>query len=314
MNRRPALLAIATVMFVALGTAAAEDADALFQSGKRLLAEKKYAEACKAFHEVDKIDPGIGAKLNVARCFEEWGRLATAYHWYASAEKMAIDTRDDRAAKISELMKSLDARVPRLVLRSSAPAAISDVAIDDEPVAGAVLDTDLRVDAGPHTISYKLDGERRTQAVTISGTRTEATLAWPAVTGVSGAATTTATAPAPGRTRRIIGLSVTGGGVVMMGIAGIITLGAKSKYNDALDEHCMGSTTMCNEQGLALTHDARSTANIATVITVIGGAAVIGGVVLYLTAPKRTSGAEHAIYVSPVVGHDSAAVVVGGRY
>ena len=54
----------------------ADQADALFQKGKQLLAEKKYAQACKAFQDVDQIDPGIGAKLNVARCFEEWGRLA----------------------------------------------------------------------------------------------------------------------------------------------------------------------------------------------------------------------------------------------
>ncbi|MGE3458715.1 MAG: hypothetical protein AB7O24_26600, partial [Kofleriaceae bacterium] len=157
MTRRVELLLICACVVAMAGTAAADDADALFQKGKKLLAEKKYADACKAFHEVDKLDPGIGAKLNVARCFEEWGRLATAYHWYADAAKMATDTRDERAAKINELMKTLDTRVPRIVLHAAAPSLVTDVTIDNEPVVGAALDTELRIDRGPHAIGYTLD-------------------------------------------------------------------------------------------------------------------------------------------------------------
>ena len=43
---------------------AAAQADQLFKKGKRLLAQKKYPEACAAFEQSDRLDPGIGAKLN----------------------------------------------------------------------------------------------------------------------------------------------------------------------------------------------------------------------------------------------------------
>jgi len=75
----------------------ADRADQLFKRGKKLLSEKKYAEACAAFEDSDRLDPGIGTKLNVARCYQEWGRLATAWRWYSDAEQMAIAGKDDRA-------------------------------------------------------------------------------------------------------------------------------------------------------------------------------------------------------------------------
>ena len=59
-------------------------ADTLFKKGKKLLAEKRYAEACTAFEDSDRLDPGIGAKLNVAKCYQEWGRLATAWRWFGT--------------------------------------------------------------------------------------------------------------------------------------------------------------------------------------------------------------------------------------
>src|SRR5207249_2684753 len=90
-------------VIVSTATAAAENkADALFDKGKDLLKKRKYAEACPTFEKVDELDPAVGAKLFVAKCYEEWGKLAHAYRWYQDAEKMANDTNDKRAAKIKE--------------------------------------------------------------------------------------------------------------------------------------------------------------------------------------------------------------------
>src|SRR5262245_29991146 len=86
----------ALICLVALtGVAFADnkEADALFKKAKKLHAEKKYAEACPMFEDTDKMDPGIGAKLNVAKCYEDWGMLARAYKWYVDAEKMATDAK-----------------------------------------------------------------------------------------------------------------------------------------------------------------------------------------------------------------------------
>ncbi len=99
----------------------------------------------------------------------------------------------------------------------------------------------------------------------------------------------------------------------MISVSSYIALSARSKYNDALAMNCMGMTNTCNDQGLTDTHDARHSANIATVVFSLGLAATAGGVVLYLLAPKAPASAEHAFYLVPTVGADGAAVVLGGR-
>src|SRR5689334_1434029 len=110
-------LAIAMIVCALGGVAHADRADVLFKKGKKLLAEKHYAEACAAFEDSDRLDPGIGAKLNVARCYQEWGRLATAWRWFGDAERMAQSAKDDRAPKIHALIEQLDPDVPRLTVK-----------------------------------------------------------------------------------------------------------------------------------------------------------------------------------------------------
>src|ERR1700759_5170722 len=113
-------LAVAAAMLVGLAGARlayADRADQLFKKGKKLLGEKKYAEACNTFEEVDKLDPAIGSKLNVAHCYEEWGKLATAWRWYSDAAHKADAEKDERAKRIHKLIDDLDANVPRLTVR-----------------------------------------------------------------------------------------------------------------------------------------------------------------------------------------------------
>jgi tetratricopeptide (TPR) repeat protein len=108
---------LACALLLVSSVAAADNAakaDALFNKGKKLQNEKRFSDACPTFEEVDKLDPGIGAKLNVAKCYEEWGRLATAYSWYEQALAMAVSTKDDRLPKIKQLADTLDVDVPRL--------------------------------------------------------------------------------------------------------------------------------------------------------------------------------------------------------
>jgi hypothetical protein len=149
--------ALVIAILCATGVAGAESkVDALFKKGKEQLAAKKYAEACATFEEVDKLEPGIGAKLNVARCFEEWEKLAIAYRWYADAQKMAIDTKDKRAGKIKELVETLDADVPRLTIKlpSKIDPAAAAVQLDGKAFPTEELGKEQRVDPGQHEIEY----------------------------------------------------------------------------------------------------------------------------------------------------------------
>jgi tetratricopeptide (TPR) repeat protein len=306
------VVALALVSSVAY----ADKADALFTKGKKLLAEKRYAEACKAFEDSDQLDPGIGAKLNVARCYKEWGKLATAYRWFRDAEDMARKTKDERAAKIHALVEEVDADVPRLTIKAPPGADATGVAIklDAQPFPADQLGIEHRVDPGPHLVEYVVNATTLTKTVPIEpGGASEVTLELPtAQKPRAPRARAVAEGAPPGRTQRIVGVGLGVAGLAAAGVAGIVTLKARSDYKDALGAHCRGATDMCDADGLAATHDARHRANIATAITIAGGAAIAGGVVLYLLAP-RAARDEHALYLAPQLDGGTS-VVLGGRF
>jgi hypothetical protein len=328
---------IVTLVICGLAGAAVGDssssADQLFKRGKRLLAQKKYRDACDAFEQSDRLDPGIGAKLNVARCYQEWGKLATAWRWFVDAETMATSARDPRARKIRELVESLEPSVPRLTVK--APPAVSLVGVliklDGVVFEASGLGVEQRVDPGPHEVETTIAGVRQTQVVPVErGSAAEIVLDLPTTSRERDAPTrpartreptrppvpATDDAPVrdPGRTRRLVGLGVAGAGVVAMGIAGLVTLGARGDYRDALTAHCQGATDMCDEQGLSITHSAAHRANIATVVTVGGLAALAGGLIAYLTAPSAPHPGEHALYLAPSVGAGGGTLVLGGAF
>jgi hypothetical protein len=299
--------------------ACADRADQLFKKGKRLLGEKRYAEACTAFEDSDRLDPGIGAKLNVAKCYEEWGKLATAWRWFSDAERMARDAGDDRAKKIRALVEELDPTVPRLTLTAAPDANLSGVVLklDGVEIDVHALGAERRVDPGPHQIDTIINGTTKSKMVPVErGGSAEVVLELARKSStVSAAAVTPERIDDPGQARRRLGLGVAGAGAVAMGIAGIVTLRARGDYQHAISVHCRGATTMCDADGLAAAQGARHRANIATVVTIVGAAAVAGGLVVYFTAPKAGSRAkEHALHLAPSVDGDGGGIALGGTF
>lgn len=305
-------------LLVAGGTAHADKADTLFKKAKRLLADKRYAEACKTFEDVVKLDAkAIGALLNAGKCYEEWGQLARAYTWYEKALTTAAEAKDDREPKIKELLEELDVNVPRLTIKIPEGADLAIVAtltLDGRPVDQATLGQENRVDPGPHVIEFTVDGKKKKKMAPVErGGSSEITVDIPKAKPRSDDPdeTPVPVVPSgdPGRGRKIAGIVIGSAGVVAIGIAGGLTLQARGKYLDAIDQHCGGSSSMCTQEGLDITHDARSRANVMTVVTLVGVAAVAGGVILYLTAPK-----SETLYVAPAVTDDGAAAVLGGTF
>ena len=321
------------VLVAMAGSAHAESkADKLFAKGKTLLAQKKYDEACKAFEQSDELDTGIGTKLNVARCYEEWGKLAPALRWYKDAEHMAADKKDPRIAKIKSLEDAIDGDVPRLTIKANENADLSKLTLD-----GAVtkVNEPLPVDPGPHELAWTTaDGKAKTKTVPLErGGSSEVKVDLPKRKGWKkpaaepkpkgedegegeGETPVPVVAKGDGHSQRLAGIVVGSAGVVVVGVAAVLTLGARSKYNDALAAHCMNDRTMCDDEGLATTASARHRANISTGIAVVGAAAIATGAVLYLIAPHGVAAArsEHAFYLAPAVGSDGAAVLVGGNF
>ncbi len=315
------------VLVCGLAAAARADnpqADAKFQLGKRLLAQKHYAEACEAFEDSNKLEPGIGAELNVGHCYEEWGKLATAYRAYDAALTMATRVSDARVAKIKERIEALDAQVPRLTLEVAKDANTAGlvVTLDGQPVLASAIGTEQRVDPGPHRLEYAIGGQtKRTKTIPLErGGSSDITLELPhlapgAVAAANGGRVgASETLPPPGQKRRVEGAITMEAGAVLMGVAGVLTFSARGSYKDSLAADCNNSPSMCDAAGLETTHDARREANVATVVFGVGAAAAVVGVVLYVTAPKHETHGEHATRIVPVASPDHVGFAVLGRF
>lgn len=314
---------LAFALVLALATSAyADKADDLFKQGKKLMAEKKFAEACPKLEKSFDIDPQIGTELNIGRCYEEWGKLGKAYRAYTDAAKRADDAKDARAPKIKELIAKLEPNVPKLVIHvpDGADTAGLQVAIDG--VAITDFTTPQLLDPGPKSVEYALgSGARKSKLVPMErGATSEITLDLPKKTDKTADKVAVVEKPAPapesaapnvGHGQRVAGVAIASVGVVAFGVSTYLALAARSKYNDALAANCMGMTTACNMQGLTDTHDARSQANTATIIGGVGVAAIATGVVLYVIAPHATSN-EHALYVAPSA--TGTGLAFGGRF
>lgn len=341
---RPAAFAVlAALLAGAVSLAATEpahadakSADKAFRKGKKLQQQKKYAEACAAFEESFREDPAIGAQLNVARCYEEWGKLATAYDAYQEAMNLAKAIKDDRAPQIRDLLKQLGEKVPTLVIslpKGRLPPPGLVVTLDGVDLTDEDLGKPRRVDPGAHVIvSRSAAGKPQTTEVDAAiGAQVPVELPIDALTPADEdpvvvdrpAVEIAPEAPSRGRGRRILALAVGGAGLVGLGVATYVGLDARSDYNTAFDAGCDPMTNRCSESSLAATRDARSQANTATIIGGVALAAVATGVVLYLTAPKeKTAGAEEpesgggreeARYLRPVLMPSGAGIAFGGE-
>jgi tetratricopeptide (TPR) repeat protein len=304
-------LALAVVLVLAT-PAFADKADELFKQGKKLMAEKKFAEACPKLEKSFEADATIGTELNIGRCYEEWGKLGKAYHAYSDALKRADDAKDNRAPKIKELIAKLEPNVPHLVIHIPDGAETAGLQVAIDGVAVTDLTAPQLVDPGPKSIEYALgSGTRKSKLVPMErGGNSEITLDLPKAKTekvdkvadkvvVAPKPVPETDAPNPGHGQRVAGVVIAGAGVVTVGVSTYLALAARSKYNDALTANCMGMTNACNMQGLTDTHDARSAANTATIIGGVGLAAIAAGIVVYVIAPHAASNAEHALYVTP---------------
>jgi hypothetical protein len=184
----------------------------------------------------------------------------------------------------------------RLTVRVVEAATMQGVEVrrDGVPLKTAELGTAAPLDPGTHLIEGVAPGHRTWSAhvVLASSGNTEVTV--PALELVApGQENTPPPAPPraaedPGSSQRTVGVLVGGGGLALLGVGAVFGVIAGSTNADALANcNTQVEPTRCNQQGLDLTDEARTQALLSTIFLVAGGAAVVAGGVIYLTAPVK---------------------------
>jgi len=307
-------------------------ATALFDEGRKLMAQHRYADACPKLADSQRLAPSGGTLINLAECYEHTGQTASA--WVAWKDAAA---RANAAGKAGAEKNALDRAAllePKLARLSIVVAAESDVAglevkRDGIAVGHAEFGLPIPVDPGSHLVEARAPKKKpwssqvdvtpkQTDArVTVSlADDTEARSASsraPAASANAGMLSTGAEAPATqaqgSSTQKTIAWVVLGAGVVCLGVGTVFGLQAKSKNDEALQPNNCPTSMRCTQNGLNLTDDAKSAATIATIGFVAGGVALGAGAVLWITAPS-TSG----VYVAPSVGLSFQGATLAGRF
>src|SRR5262245_34306285 len=64
-------------------------AQALFDEALKLMKKGRHAEACPKLTESQRLDPGVGTQFHLADCFENVGRVASAWALFLEVESVA---------------------------------------------------------------------------------------------------------------------------------------------------------------------------------------------------------------------------------
>jgi serine/threonine-protein kinase len=285
-------------------------ADTLFEDAKKLMAAGKVDQACPKLETSNKLVPRLGTTLNLAECHEKIGKTATAWAEWRQAAALAKQAKDDREGFAQGRAATLEPKLARLTIQVDPTEPAGFVAKrDGEPVEPGLFGSAIPVDPGPHTVEATAPGAKPwSQDVTVSGQAITVTIPKLAGGGAPPPPPTSPVGPpaepAPGRTARIVGLTIGAVGLVAAGVGFGVGAAAKSTYDGAI-----GSCTAmfhCPPGPAARVNDAFSQANLSTALVVAGGVAVAAGVTIYLLAPRR---AARRVAVIPTVG---GLAVVGG--
>lgn len=293
------LIALMFISPTALAQSGADQAaaDALYAEGRALLKAGQRAAGCAKFEASLALSPAASTMLNIARCHEQDGKIATALGDYASALALNRDTPGmERRADLDKLARAgisaLTPRVPKLRVVLTSPPPGLEVWSDGKAIPRAVLGEALPVDPGPHEVRASAPGYLpATRSVTVEeGKSVELTL-------------TLAPAPAhriqapslnepSGSWSKPVGIALTVVGAAGLGlgaVTGIVSL----KQVSAIGKRCTPMRCPANDNDAKALVSARGLGDVSTASFIAGGAFTVAGIALLVFRPGDGPGASH---------------------
>jgi hypothetical protein len=297
-------------------------AEALFRSGRDLMAEGRYAEACPKFAESERVDPKPGTLINLALCHEKTGHTASAWAEYLEAAGRAHRAGQlEREAVARRHASELEPTLPHVVIDAD-PSYGGQVVLDDRPLGPGAFGTPIPMDPGTHVVSASAPGKKTfSESFTISQELRTRTLHVPAL-DPSDALTAPHAAVAlvpretpiepppqpPGTdSRRTWGLVAGGAGLALVGVGAFFGLRAFSERKTA-DAEC--DAMSCTQLGLHAIDSMRVAEAISTIASAAGIAALGGGAYLLLSAKSHTGHQASTLRLGPSIGVYGVRVLV----
>ncbi len=327
-KRRGALIAFAGALLSATAAppvAAQESiAEQLFLEGRQLMTDEKFEQACakfKAGHDIDRT--ATGTLLNLALCHERIHRTASAWAEFRQVAAESAGKREDRVelareheAKLAPLLSRIRVNVPAA---SRAPG-LKLVLDDDQAIAEASWGSDLPVDPGTHVLHASAPARVAANVVVTVGDVADRKLItvpvladMPIAPSIGANDVERERTAARLQTRRIIGYSLGGAGIATLAVGLVFGLSASSQNDRA--------KSLCDANGVCPDANAKNDASqtlasadkaatLANILSISGGALLLGGAVLVLTALPSRSAAPVALRVTPLWG--GAGLALGG--
>jgi hypothetical protein len=288
-------------------------AQALFDEGRALLLQGRPREACPKLEQSQRLDPGLGTQFNLAACYEQLGKLASAHALFIEvAEGARTSGQGEREQIARERAAAIEPRLGRLaiVVPAARPAELR-VERDGAELGRDEWNVPAAVDPGLHRVRAWGPGVGE----------------WASEVNVAADGTVREVKVPVGEERsffdplhRKIGLAAAGLGVAGVLVGSFFGVRAIAKKNEAARAGCDGRECSTVQSG-AIRDQARSAGDVATVAMTIGASGLATAAVLLWIVPEPaaegagSNGARAArLEVSPQVSSRAGGVWFRGVF
>ncbi len=281
-------------------------AEGLFRSGRQLMSQGDFAQACPKFAESNRIDPKLGTLLNLALCHERVGKTASAWAEYTAASETARRLgQAEREQVARERAVALEPTLPHVIIEGSLDSGAA-VTLDEQQIRSGAFATAIPVDPGDHVVRATAPGKKPfsesfamqagpvTRTVHVSFEAADAPVAPEASPAPTSGAVESAR---PSSSRQTWGLVIGGSGIAMIGVGAFFGINAFSMKHTAEGE--CSAAGVCTPAGNDALGTMKTSETISTVSVLAGiGALGVGAyLVLFPAKPADSISAQHTAVV-----------------
>lgn len=236
-------------LFVALALATAStataqnsaDADKLFDKGKALMGQNKFAEACTAFEDSQRLAAATTTAMNLANCREKNEQLATAHEMFMQIAKELEGKPESKKLREVALQRAatLQPRLSKitLIIPSASQVRGLEIQLDSKVIPASQWNQPIPLDGGMYKLIARADDRIEwTTTVGLSPSGDTKTIEVPTLTEAKAASPISAPVKKAGggslKLPIIFGVAALGLGGAALGFE----LWGRSIYSDAEDE------------------------------------------------------------------------------